>query len=218
MEERMIPGAETVESLQREVILRDVRIRNANEIAIMLNKENKDLGALVSQKNAQIIKLEAENVRLKMVRTDAELAVQVDGLRKEVGTKDRRLVEVERAVTTMRESEALALRRASEAEQKVRILQATIETMQTARDESERRASASMDAVRESERLTAIEIAKAKAAKEEARVATKPYENLLRLAEAVVLKSLSLNRNETEAKSFRTALELHRKSKGNATG
>ena len=206
-----------ISSAQDRIAL-ELKVVNLTRRSADAESEVVSLKSVVSQKNAQVVRLEAENVRLKMQRTDAELTAQVDGLRKEVGTKDRRLVEVKRTVTTMRDSEVLALRRAAEAEQKVRILQATIETMQTARDESERRASASMDAVRESERLTAIEIAKAMAAKEEARIATKPYENLLKLAEAVVLKSPSLNRNETEAKSFRTALELHRKSKGPATG
>jgi hypothetical protein len=214
----MIPPIESLEELHRDIVVRDIKINNLSEHCMVAEREVKDLKGVVSQKNAQVVRLEAENVRLKMQRTDAELAGQVEGLRKEVGIKDRALVDYKRQLAIFIENEKLILARASAAEQKVATLQNTLTAMQVDRDTSERRAASASDVARESERLVAQAVVKAKDADERARVAVKPYENLLRLAEAVVLKSPSLNRNETEAKSFRTALELHRKSKGQSVG
>lgn len=207
---------ELTESNDRVVL--KIRIENLTKRSAQFETEAASLKSLVSQKNVQVIRLEAENVRLKMQRTDAELAAQVDGLRKEVGTKDRALVDYKRQLDRFLENEKLILARATAAEQKVATLQNTLTAMQADRDTSERRAAASSDVARESERLVAQAALKVRDADERARVAAKPLENLLRLAEAVVLKSPSLNRNETEAKSFRTALELHRKSKGQPAG
>lgn len=214
----MIPSVDSIETLQREIIRRDIAIRAIEQLISELRSDNKNLESLVSQKNAQVVRLEAENVRLKMVRTDKDLQAQADGLRKEVGAKDRELVDLKRQIARFQENEKIQLGRTVAAEQKTVTLQNTLTTMQTARDESERRASASADVARESERLVVEAAARAKTAQDDAKMATKPFERLLTLAEAVVLKSPSLNRNETEVKSFRTALELFRKSKGQVTG
>lgn len=207
---------EMTDSNDRVVL--EMRVDNLMKRIAAFESEVMSLKSLVSQKNLQVIRLEAENVRLKMVRTDAELSKQVDGLRKEVGIKDRALVDYKRQLDIFLENEKLILVRATAAEQKTATLQNTLTTMQTARDASDRRAAAASDVARESERLVAQASGKVKEADERARMATKPLENLLRLAEAVVLKSPSLNRNETEVKSFRTAIELHRKSKGQSVG
>ncbi len=94
----------------------------------------KSLQDSVKLKNEKIIKLEAENVRLKMQRTDAELQGRVDGLRIEVGKKDRELVDLKRRIGILQGDEASILRRAASAEQKIALQQTTMETMQKARD------------------------------------------------------------------------------------
>lgn len=88
----------------------------------------------IKVQNDRILKLEAENLRLKMQRTDAELGKQVDGLRAEVGKKDRETVELRKTIATFRENEAITLRRASVAEEKIKVMMTTIETMQKGRD------------------------------------------------------------------------------------
>lgn len=113
----------------------------------------KSLQDVVRLKNEKVLKLETENVRLKMQRTDAELATQVDALRVEVGKKDRELVDLKKRITTLQENEALILRRASSAEQKISIMQNTMRTMQRARDaahiEVEKHDRERLDAVRQ---------------------------------------------------------------------
>lgn len=94
----------------------------------------KSLQDVVKVKNEKIVRLEAENIRLKLQRTDAELQGQVDGLRIEVGKKDRELVDLKRAIGTLKENEVLLLRRASAAEQKISLQQITMERMQKSRD------------------------------------------------------------------------------------
>jgi chromosome segregation ATPase len=110
------------------------------------------LKSLISSKNVQITRLEAENVRLKMTRTDKELATQVDGLRHEVGRKDRALVDYRRQLNTFLENEKVILHRAAVAEQKVLTVQNTLTTMQRARDaaqlEVEKHERDRLDAVR----------------------------------------------------------------------
>lgn len=92
------------------------------------------LKSLVSSKNVQITRLEAENVRLKMQRTDKELATQVEGLRKEVGLKDRALVDYRRQLDTFTENEKVILRRAAVADAKVVTVQETLVRMQRSHD------------------------------------------------------------------------------------
>lgn len=99
-----------------------------------LERDVKSLTALVSAKNASIIRLETENGRLKMARTDKELSTQVDGLRIEVGKKDRELVDLRRRLDVFVENEKIILRRAANAEQKVAIVQETLVRMQRSRD------------------------------------------------------------------------------------
>jgi len=209
-------GLELTESDDR--IALELRIVNLTKRSSDFESEVLSLKSLVREKNAQVIRLEAENVRLKMARTDKELQGQVDGLRKEVGQKDRALVDYKRQLDKFTENEKLLLVRTASAEQKTVTLQNTLTTMQIARDKSERRAGRSHDVARESERAVELAEIRIKEANEKSKLATKPFGRLLVLAEAIVLKSPSLNRNETEVKSFRTALELHRKSQGTATG
>ncbi len=109
------------------------------------------LKALVSEKNTKIIRLEAENVRLKMTRTDKELSTQVDGLRIEVGKKDRELVDLRRQVETFKENERLTLLRATTAEQRTATFQNTLITLQAARDAADAKADQS-----EADRLTVV--------------------------------------------------------------
>jgi chromosome segregation ATPase len=94
----------------------------------------KCLQDVVRGKNAQVTRLEAENVRLKMQRSDTELGAQVVGLRTEVGKKDRELVELKKSLATFKENEIIILRRAAAAEQKISVMQTTMETFQKSRD------------------------------------------------------------------------------------
>lgn len=124
--------AETsIKDLNREIQLRAISTR-----LIETEKDLDEAKKLVSHKNAQITKLETENVRLKMQRTDRELAVQVDALRSEVGKKDRENVELRRRIEALQENEAIILRRAASAEQKVVLMQGTMETFQKSRDKA----------------------------------------------------------------------------------
>ena len=198
---------ETAVELERKYLNQRAIAQGLSEKMMGLERDLADLRKLVTEKNARIVRYEAENVRLKLQRTDAELAVLVEALKKEVGTKDRRLVEVERATTVMRDSEVLALRRAAEAEQKVKVLQATLETMQTARDAAERRISAAQDLADQAKDLSIVSIERAAKAAKDALVATKPWEVLVGLGYKIVQNSPSLNRNETEVKAFRKAHE-----------
>jgi|KBSSwiStaDraftv2_1062776.scaffolds.fasta_scaffold03148_21 chromosome segregation ATPase len=88
----------------------------------------------VKLQNDKILRLEAENIRLKMQRTDVELSKQVDGLRTEVGKKDKELVELRRRIDTLQSDQVSILRRATVAEEKIKIFQNTIETIQKGRD------------------------------------------------------------------------------------
>lgn len=112
----------------------------------------KSLQDAMKVKNDKVIKLEAENIRLKLQRTDAELQGQVDGLRIEVGKKDKELVDLRRRVQTLQDDEASILRRANVADEKVKTMMTTIETMQKGRDaayaEMERHDKERLDAVR----------------------------------------------------------------------
>lgn len=132
-------------------------------------KEKRSLVDQLKIQSDKVIRLEAQNVGLKMTRTDKELSSQVDGLRIEVGKKDRELVDLKRRLQTLQENEALILRRAASAEEKIRIQQTTMETFQKSRDAAheavERHDRERLEAVR-----TMIE-AQDRAKKAEARVA-----------------------------------------------
>lgn len=117
----------------REVNL-EIQLIAAGKIVESLESDKKSLTGVMVQKNAQVVRLEAEVVRLRMTRTDKELQTQVDGLRIEVGKKDRELVELKRAVATFQENEKITLRRATSAEQKIATMQETLTRMQRSRD------------------------------------------------------------------------------------
>jgi chromosome segregation ATPase len=164
--------------------------------------------ALVSSKNAQITRLEMENVRLKMQRTDKELTLEVAGLRRAAGSRDKELVELNRKIKMLEDSEKLALRRASEAERKSETLRGTLEMMQKSRDRAqgecamaEQRTQDAIAQGKEAEK-------RMREAQEQAKEAVKPFERLLVLADAVIKKSPSLNRNETEVKNYREARKV----------
>ncbi len=136
-----------------EQVNHEIQIRALLEHNSGLLKDSHSLQSLVSTKNASIVRLEAENIRLKMTRTDKELSVQVDGLRAEISKKDKKLVELQKVIDTYKENEILTLRRASAAEQKIVLMQTTMGTMQKSRDasnlEAEKHDRARLDAVRE---------------------------------------------------------------------
>jgi chromosome segregation ATPase len=117
----------------REVNL-EIQRDAAVEHARSQERDIKSLRDLVSAKNISIIRLETENGRLKMTRSDKELSTQVDGLRIEVGKKDRELVELRRRIETFVENEKIILRRAASAEAKIVTVQETLVRMQRARD------------------------------------------------------------------------------------
>ena len=108
---------------------------------------------MASVQNAKVIRLEAEVIRLRMTRTDKDLTTQVEGLRHEVGRKDREAVDLRRALDTALENGVLTLRRATSAEQKIATLQNTLMTFQKARDaayaEVEKHDRERLDAVRQ---------------------------------------------------------------------
>jgi len=121
--------APTANSIELELTVRRFEGRLA-ELAGDLRSAKE----LVSSKNSQIIKLEAENLRLKMTRTDKELSTEVDGLRREVGLKHKELVDLKRRLEVFQDNEKVTLHRAVAAEQKIVIMQTTMTTMQKARD------------------------------------------------------------------------------------
>jgi chromosome segregation ATPase len=100
----------------------------------LLEADLKSAGEISKVTNERVRKLEAENIRLKMERTDKELASQVEGLRKEVGKKDKELVELKRELEKFKENEKVILHRAAVADQKVTTVQNTLVTMQRSRD------------------------------------------------------------------------------------
>jgi CheY-like chemotaxis protein len=136
----MMTPAPTPKEIELELTLRRFEERLA-EIAA----EKRSLTDQVKVQGDKVIRLEAENVRLKMQRTDAALATEVEGLRSEVGRKDRALVDYRRQLDKFLENEKLILRRADDnekmllqratsAEQKIVLMQTTMERMQKARD------------------------------------------------------------------------------------
>lgn len=164
-------------------------------------KEAMSLRAEVSRKDSQIAKLQAEEKRLRATRTDEQLQSEVEGLRRAVGAKDKVVIELQRALVTMKQSEAVALRRATEAERKTVMLENTLSTMQTARNVAQEQVARSEGAQRD-------QVARAEAAEKKcalAEAALKASEKIAALAGAIVKKSPSLNRNETEVKTFMAA-------------
>jgi hypothetical protein len=145
----MDPLALTPESVADELAESRATLRRFEERIIELAKDSASLKALVSEKNTQIVRLEAENVRLKMTRTDAELGKQVDGLRIEVGKKDRELVDLRRAVEKYQGNEKILLGRALLAEQKTLAFQNTLITAQVARDAAQAREQEAKDSADE---------------------------------------------------------------------
>jgi chromosome segregation ATPase len=149
----MIPVPESLLQPTTKEINQGLLIEALGDKLKVVEGDLKSLQDVVRLKNEKVLKLEAENIRLKMQRTDAELATQVDGLRTEVGKKDRELVELRRRLETLQENEAIILRRAATAEEKVKVMQTTMGTMQRARDTAhedvERHDRERLDAVRQ---------------------------------------------------------------------
>jgi chromosome segregation ATPase len=141
-------AAPTTQELNQLILIEALNERLKSTEADLRSAEER-----VKIQNDKILKFEAENVRLKMQRTDAELSKQVDGLRIEVGKKDRELVDLRRRISSLQENEALILRRASTAEEKIKTVQHTMETIQKGRDaayaETERHDRDRLDAVRQ---------------------------------------------------------------------
>ncbi|MGI0148709.1 MAG: hypothetical protein ACREDF_04160, partial [Thermoplasmata archaeon] len=97
----------------------------------------KSLQVAHSLKGQRIISLEAEVVRLRMLRTDEQLRSEVDGLREQVGKKDREIDRLQKEAARFVEGERAAIVRAQQAEQRTAHFQGTLETMQRARDEAQ---------------------------------------------------------------------------------
>lgn len=125
---------EALSSPTSKEINQEILIRTMGGKLTAVESDLKSLQDAVKVKNEKVIKLEAENIRLKLQRTDVELQSQVDGLRVEVGKKDKELVELRRRVEILQGDEASILRRASAAEQKIILMQTTMGTMQKSRD------------------------------------------------------------------------------------
>jgi hypothetical protein len=147
----MITTPQDIENLQNELAEARATIRRFEEHSQTVTSDNLSLGQLVKEKNSKIIALETENARLKMQRTDKENALLVDGLRKEVGARDRKLVELKRVIEKHVDNEKLILVRATIAEQRAATFQNTITLMQAGRDAAD----AKVDEV-EKARLEAI--------------------------------------------------------------
>lgn len=121
---------------------------NARVIAVSLSDKLKetenDLKSLQTAhriKGDRILQLEAEVLRLKMLRSDEQNRVEVEALRKEVSKKDHEVVRLSKLVTSLqdREKELLfqareADRRADESAERLRAFQNTCEAMQRDRD------------------------------------------------------------------------------------
>ncbi len=187
-------------------------IRGLEEKLSATERDLKSLQGALKVKGDQLIRAEAENVRLKLVRTDEQLSLEVEGLRRAAGTRDRTLVDLQRSIDQLKASEALALRRAAEAEKKSALLEGTLRTMQTARDRAQGERAAADQLVADARAEVATADRRAAQAVLDAAKAIEPFVKLMALAEAIVKKSPSLNRNETEVKNFRDALEKSRKS------
>jgi len=171
-----------------------------------MEKDAKDRHVELAQKADRIRKLEAELAKLKAERTDDQLATEVKSLRLAVSAKDKSVVELQRLITNLKDAEKVALNRAKEAERKTPALETTIQTMQKARDMAQERAAASESAFREAHAKAADLEAARKADQELAKAALAAMNKIVFLAEQIVKKSPSLNRNESEVKVVQAAL------------
>lgn len=207
----MIPNPMQAD-VSHELVNAQIMARALSEKLLVAERDLKSLQGALKVKGEQVIRLEAENVRLKLVRTDEQLSLEVEGLRRAAGTRDRTLVELQRSIDQLKESEALALRRAAEAERKSAAFEGTLRTMQTARDSAQSAVAQAEQRVADALSEAAAAVRRSVDADERAKKATEPFVKLLVLAEAIVKKSPSLNRNETEVKNFRDALEKSRKA------
>lgn len=147
----MITSPQDIENLQTELAEANATIRRFQEHLPTVAAEKRSLENVLQQKNSKVLALEAENVRLKMQRTDKENDALVDALRKEVGAKDKRLVELQRVIDRHVENEKITLARATAAEQQTKAFQQTLAHMQVARDAAD----AKLDKAEE-ERLAAV--------------------------------------------------------------
>lgn len=105
-----------------------------------LDETEKDLKSLQtahSLKGRRIIELEAEVVRLRMLRTDEQLRGEVDGLREQVSSKDKTIDRLQKNAVKLAQAELDSIARVRKAEQRTEHFQATLETMQHARDEAQ---------------------------------------------------------------------------------
>lgn len=119
------------------------QVKGVNQAALvdalnakLMEKERdfKSLQTAASLKNAQVIKLEAEVVRIKMLRTDEQLRGEVDGLREQVSKKDRKVVRLLKVIERLEGDEKVTILRARQGERRLETFQTTLETMQHARD------------------------------------------------------------------------------------
>lgn len=133
----MITSPQDIENIQVELAEARSTIRRFEEHVASQHKDKTSLERLVQEKNSRILSLEAENIRLKMLRTDAELRTQVDGLRTEVGKKDRELVELRRVIEKFKDNEKSLLGRTAAAEQRALTFQENMKLMQADRDSAD---------------------------------------------------------------------------------
>ena len=148
----MITTPQDIENLQTELAEARATIRRFEEHVANQHRDKTSLEDVLKQKNAKVTALEAENVRLKMQRTDKENDALVDALRKEVGAKDKRIVELQRVIDKHVENEKIILGRAIAAEQRTNTFQQTLAHMQAARDASDAKLDAAEEARLESVR------------------------------------------------------------------
>lgn len=147
----MITTPQDIENLQVELAEARSTIRRAEERRENEAADRRSLERLVQEKNSRILSLEAEVLRLRRERTDKQNDALVDSLRKEVGAKDKRLVELQRVIDRHVENEKTILARATAAEQQTKTFQQTLAHMQAARDAAD----AKLDKV-EAERLETV--------------------------------------------------------------
>lgn len=116
----------------------ELALKRFQDLMVEKANERRSLENQLKVQSDKVLRLEAEVVRLKMTRTDAQLAAEVDGLRKEVGKKDRETVELRRELDKVRsdwkDTEKILLLRTSTAEDKAATFQRTFQTMQASRD------------------------------------------------------------------------------------
>jgi len=122
------------------------KIRIFEERLAEIARDNRSLEKLVKEKNSRILTIEAENIRLRMLRTDESLRSDVTGLRTEVGKKDRELTELRRVIERLTENEKSLLGRTAAAEQRAATFQSTAVLIQAARDAADEKLEAAEEA------------------------------------------------------------------------